>query len=264
MKQSLRFYKYQGAGNDFVLIDDRDGRFDATDEKLIRRLCDRRFGIGADGLMLLRNREGYDFEMVYFNADGRPGSMCGNGGRCIARFSNEIGAVSSGSMHFLASDGPHDAELKNGTVRLRMGDVASVENGDGFYFLDTGSPHYVRYVTGLAAYDVVGEGRKVRYSPRFGKEGTNVNFIEPIGGGISIRTYERGVEDETLACGTGVTAAALTAALRGISSGPGFCKVKARGGDLVVSYRQTGPGSFTDIWLEGGAEFVYEGKTEIE
>ncbi|TND06552.1 MAG: diaminopimelate epimerase [Bacteroidetes bacterium] len=263
MKNKLSFYKYQGAGNDFILIDDRTVQFDENRTELVGRLCDRRFGIGADGLMLLREKSGFDFEMIYFNADGKVGSMCGNGGRCIARFSDDIGFTAKPGLRFLAADGPHEAELKNGIVRLKMSDVSEIETGDGFYFLDTGSPHYVKYVSGLDELDVFGEGRKIRYSDRFAATGTNVNFIEPFNGGIKIRTYERGVENETLACGTGVTAAALTAALKGIATSAENCRVKARGGDLNVTFRSAGKNQFTDIWLEGPAEFVYKGEISI-
>lgn len=255
------FYKYQGTGNDFILFDDRSGTFDTNNVKLIAHLCDRHFGIGADGLMLLRNKQGYDFEMVYFNADGHPSSMCGNGGRCISRFAHNIGAVTRPEVRFLAVDGPHSALLGNDTIKLKMNDVESVESGDGFYFLNTGSPHYVKFLTGVAELDVYSEGKTIRYSERFKKEGTNVNFAEAEKGGIFVRTYERGVEDETLSCGTGVTAAALAAALEGVATEDGKCLVRTRGGNLAVHFRREGD-RFTDIWLEGPVSFVFKGEVD--
>jgi len=262
MKRKLAFHKYQGAGNDFVLIDDRAGLFDTNDRALIERLCDRRFGIGADGLMLLREKSGFDFEMVYFNSDGRPSSMCGNGGRCISRFAADLGLSDKRVLHFLAVDGPHEAELKDRIVKLKMNDVRAIEKGPDYYLLDTGSPHFVRYVVNLEAFDVYSEGRTVRYSERFAQAGVNVNFVELRPGGIAIRTYERGVENETLACGTGVTAAALTAALKGAATSETHCAVAARGGDLNVYFRREGE-AFSEVWLEGGAEFVFRGEIEI-
>lgn len=263
MKQKLHFFKYQGAGNDFILLDDRAAAFDVNDQRLVERLCDRRFGIGADGLMLLRNAPGYDFEMVYFNSDGRTSSMCGNGGRCISRFAADIGATQKQDVKFLAIDGAHEAKLAGGIVKLKMNDVTAIETGADYFFLDTGSPHFVRYVNGLDTFDVYGEGKAIRYSERFAAKGTNVNFVEAGKGGIRIRTYERGVENETLACGTGVTAAALTAALKGLATSETHCAVKAKGGDLDVYFKKSGSASFTDIWLEGGATFVFEGEIEI-
>jgi diaminopimelate epimerase len=255
----ISFSKYQGAGNDFIIIDDRKEFFNTSDASLISRLCDRRFGIGADGLMLLRNKEGYDFEMIYFNSDGGLSSMCGNGGRCIARYSKRIG-TSGDTAVFIAADGVHEAKITGSSVKLRMCDVLQIENAGDFYFLDTGSPHYVKMVEGLALYDVYNEGRRIRNSPRFQNEGTNVNFIEREPGFLFVRTYERGVEDETLACGTGVTASALVASLEGMCGSPGSCEVKTQGGRLKVYFTRTGPSSFKDIWLEGPAVEVFTGE----
>jgi diaminopimelate epimerase len=254
------FFKYQGTGNDFILFDDREHSFNETDEALIARLCDRRFGIGADGLILLRNEAGYDFRMVYINSDGKPSSMCGNGGRCISRFASDIGAVEKNDVHFLAVDGPHEAIIGKKTVKLKMSDVSNVERGNGFYYLDTGSPHYIRFDNAVNMLDVFNEGKKIRYNERFAKEGTNVNFVEPKENAIFVRTYERGVEDETLSCGTGVTASALAAALEGIGS-QDKCAVHTRGGDLVVHYKRE-ENRFTNIWLEGPATFVFKGEIE--
>ena len=256
------FQKYQGTGNDFILLDDRENSFDHTNEKLIAHLCDRRFGIGADGLMLLRNKQGYDFEMVYFNSDGKPSSMCGNGGRCISRFALDIGAVKKHEVNFLAIDGPHTAIIGPETVKLKMNDVPAVEAGNDFFYLNTGSPHYVKFLEGVAEMDVVTEGKKIRYNDRFAREGTNVNFVNKENDGIFVRTYERGVEDETLSCGTGVTACALAAALNGTATAADKCVVHTRGGNLSVHFRREG-NSFTNVWLEGPATFVFKGEIKV-
>lgn len=266
----MKFWKYQGAGNDFILLDQREHhRLTRQDTTKIARLCDRHFGIGADGLILLQNRPGYDFEMIYFNADGRESTMCGNGGRCIAAFARHLGIV-SGQCKFWAIDGEHEATItpfaKNGAewVELKMSDVQNVEQQGNAFVLNTGSPHYVRFENNLENADMVLEGRAVRYSERFEKEGINVNLasLKP-GGNLQIRTYERGVEDETLACGTGVTAAAIASFLHGgQSSGQADIPVKARGGDLSVRFRANGDGSFSDIWLCGPAQLVFNGDIE--
>jgi diaminopimelate epimerase len=255
---NVAFKKYQGTGNDFILIDDRAQQFRDNNHDVIARLCDRRFGIGADGLMLLRNRDGYDFEMVYFNSDGKTSSMCGNGGRCIARFAKDIGAVSKNEIHFLAIDGPHEAIIGDETVKLKMNDVSGIAGIDGDFYLNTGSPHYVKIELNVPELDVYSKARKIRYNERFAKEGTNVNFMEPRENGIYVRTYERGVEDETLSCGTGVTAAALIAALVGVSGQNGTCAVATRGGNLHVHFQRDGE-RFHHIWLEGPAVHVFNG-----
>ncbi len=257
---TIPFFKYQGAGNDFIIVDNRAGRFPrSSDANFIAWLCDRRFGVGADGLMLLEQHAGYDFYMRYYNADGRPGSMCGNGGRCIAELAKDLDIIGLEAT-FLAVDGPHRVRLpRRGWVELQMQDVEQIEIGADYYFLDTGSPHYVRVVDDLSTVDVEREGRAVRYSPRFRQLGTNVNFIEPFESGLRIATYERGVEGETLACGTGVTAAALVTHLREGGGAPqGRVAVKARGGALEVrfTYRD---GRFENIWLCGPARAVYQG-----
>lgn len=255
----LNFRKYHGAGNDFVLVDARRGlAFPRTGTALIARLCDRHFGIGADGLILLEDHEEYDFAMAYFNSDGRPSTMCGNGGRCIVAFARDLG-IERETYRFLAADGPHLARLlPGGEVALQMSDVAAIEAGEDFYFLDTGSPHYVRFVDDLDGVAVVADARKIRYNDRFRAEGTNVNFVHATSAGLRIATYERGVEDETLACGTGVTAAALAAAARGGATGRQTVEVQARGGNLRVSFLRATDG-FQDIWLIGPAQFVFSG-----
>jgi len=259
MDGRIRFLKYQGAGNDFILIDNRDGSFCRTDTALVEKMCDRRFGIGADGLMLLQNAEDADFEMVYFNADGREGSMCGNGGRCIVAFARDLGIVVEKTV-FLAVDGKHDAVIVSDQVDLGMIDVREVakeEDGD-FYLLDTGSPHFVKEVPDLRHIDMAAEGYRIRNSNRFHKEGVNVNFVEREGNGYFLRTYERGVEAETHACGTGATAAAVVFALTENKTGNLEVPIRALGGRLSVSFHREGE-VFTNVRLKGPAEFVFEG-----
>lgn len=252
-------YKYQGTGNDFILIDNRDMSVTLTEDQ-IKWLCDRRFGIGADGLMLLELEPGADFEMVYFNSDGKESSMCGNGGRCITAFAKHLGLVDTHAK-FIAIDGIHEAKIDGDIVSLKMNDVRNVEVGEGFYYLNTGSPHYVKFVTDIENFDVYKEGKKIRNNDRFVYEGTNVNFIEKQGDSLFVRTYERGVEDETLSCGTGVTASALVAALKGISNYKNACHIKTLGGELNVKFDKVLENTFYNIWLEGPAKFVF--KTSI-
>lgn len=254
------FYKYQGAGNDFIIFDNRNGVFERDNVDLVRHLCDRRFGIGGDGLMLLQDREAYDFEMVYFNADGREGSMCGNGGRCIVAFAQDLGIIGA-ETDFLAADGVHHAHIHQivGWISLKMTDVAEIRMVGDAYLLDTGSPHYVLPVAGLGAYPVVEEGRRIRYSDAFAKNGVNVNFVEPEGEGYYVRTYERGVENETLACGTGATAVALAMAWRNGLEGVRETPIRVEGGNLTIRFNNEG-NRFTEIFLEGPAEFVYKGE----
>lgn len=266
----MKFWKYQGAGNDFVLIDQRSEQWlIRSDTGQIARLCDRRFGIGADGLILLQNHPDYDFEMIYFNADGRESSMCGNGGRCIAAFARDRGIIGQ-NTRFLAIDGPHEALVSQtgapgeAWVELKMTGVQHVEIRDNTFVLNTGSPHYVRFEKEIADLDMVQEGRNVRYSDRYRAEGINVNLVEEQAGHLDIRTYERGVEDETLACGTGVTAAAIAHFLhRGGKPGSAEINVHARGGQLSVRFQMDDQGSFSDIWLCGPAQQVFEGAVEI-
>lgn len=272
----MQFYKYQGTGNDFIMVDQREQQYlmrEAT--TTIRRLCDRRFGIGADGLILLQNHPDYDFEMVYFNSDGNESSMCGNGGRCLVAFANFLDvpaqerknlsdAPSLKKYKFLAIDGEHEATI-NATgdwVELKMTNVAKVECGSNFYYLNTGSPHYVQFVDDLKTVDVVADGQAVRYSERFAAEGTNVNFVEKTEQGISVLTYERGVEDETLSCGTGVTAAAIAHYLEQNQQVVTEVPIQVKGGQLKVRFAPETDG-FTDIWLCGAAEFVFSGEVKI-
>lgn len=258
----INFIKYHGTGNDFILIDDRHSLHELKTDA-IRKFCDRRFGIGADGLIQLRNSKGYDFEMLYFNSDGMPGSMCGNGGRCAIAYAHSLGLIKD-SSNFTAFDGPHKAKiisLNPYVISLHMNDVRNIESNQEFIFMNTGSPHYISFIDNVNEIDIVNEGRKIRYNERFKKEGTNVNYVQEKDGALHVRTYERGVEDETLSCGTGVTAAVLAAAYSGrnISSG---CVVYTPGGKLTVYFKKDGSG-FSDIWLEGKAEKVFMGEIKL-
>jgi diaminopimelate epimerase len=251
------FYKYQGTGNDFIMIDDRTVQF-PVNQALIERLCHRRFGIGADGLILLQNAEGYDFKMVYFNADGREGSMCGNGGRCTVRFAQDLG-IFEDSTTFLAVDGPHKAVACEGEIFLKMGDVSGIQQFDNYFFMNTGSPHHVAFVEDLDQTDVVAEGQQIRYSPTYETQGgTNVNFVQVLDEqNLYVRTYERGVEDETYSCGTGVTACALAAHLQFGMLDP--INIVTKGGQLRISFVKQSDTSFDNIYLIGPAVRVFEG-----
>ena len=256
----LSFHKYQGTGNDFIIIDNRNTTYlGREDTAIIQQMCQRRFGIGADGLILLQEHRDYDFEMIYFNADGRESSMCGNGGRCIVSFAKTLGIFDK-KTHFLAIDGPHEGIINdsNTWVELKMSNVYNVEKGQGFYYLNTGSPHYVCFVNELAKIDVYQEGRAIRYSGRFKQEGINVNFVEKKAEGIAVATYERGVEAETLSCGTGVTAAAMAYCIEQPEQLQQEVLIKSKGGDLKVRFKRNGSG-FEDIWLGGPAIKVFEG-----
>ena len=251
------FSKYHGTGNDFILIDNRKNTT-ALSMKQIASLCHRRFGIGADGLMLLELEEGYDFRMVYYNSDGNPGSMCGNGGRCITKFAYDLG-IHRDEFTFIASDGPHKAWIDDkGIVRLKMIDVHHIENHGSYELLNTGSPHFVKTVPDLEIYPVYKEGNEIRNSDKFKIQGVNVNFVEALEDDkIFVRTYERGVEDETMSCGTGVTAAAIVNAHN--ERGFNHIDIKTLGGELFVEFDKTGDEQFENIWLCGPAVKVFEG-----
>jgi len=257
----FRFSKYHGTGNDFILIDDRDKQFPEGDLSLIKRICDRHFGIGADGLMLIREETGFDFRMIYFNSDGRESTMCGNGGRCIAAYVQKEGLETTYKA-FMAIDGPHEYLLADGQVRLKMIDVEDIRQQDKDFVLFTGSPHFVRLANHIDRLDLNTAGRKIRYSPVYTKEGINVNFVESSEGSYRMRTYERGVEGETLSCGTGTIAAALALAIEDPDLNSPVT-LETPGGTLRVYFDRKGTG-FNNIWLEGPAAFVFEGTLDTD
>lgn len=254
---AIEFYKYQGTGNDFVMIDNRHDIFDKNDTKLIASLCHRRFGIGADGLILLENHPSVDFKMVYFNADGNESSMCGNGGRCITAFAKFLGVISDKAT-FEAIDGMHQSVIKNEIIMLQMKDVEQIEIHQGHLFLNTGSPHHVQLVDDLDALDVKKIGSEIRYGAPYFIEGSNVNFVKKNpDNSFSVRTYERGVEDETLSCGTGVTAVALAMNYIG-ETNENHVILNSQGGKLEVAFKKNNQ-TYSDIWLLGPAVQVYKG-----
>ncbi len=255
----IPFEKYQGTGNDFILIDQRKKKYlTRKDVKIIRQMCDRNFGIGADGLILLQKKKGFDFEMIYFNADGNESSMCGNGGRCISAFAHKLGVFEK-TASFLAIDGPHEAKVKKKNwVELKMKEVDKVAQNNGHFVLDTGSPHYITFVKKADKVDVKKEGSAIRYSPTFKKEGINVNFVEELKKGIKVVTYERGVENETLSCGTGVTAAAIAYALKQKDASKFKIPIQSKGGKLEMKFEKKG-NLFKNIWLCGPATYVFKG-----
>jgi diaminopimelate epimerase len=260
---NIQFYKYQGAGNDFVLVDNRQNMVDHNNPALIAKICDRRFGVGGDGMMFLQQKAGYDFEMVYYNADGQPSSMCGNGGRCIVAFAKYLGVIES-ETNFLAVDGPHYAKIsaEGDWVSLQMIDVEQISRDGEAYVLNTGSPHYVLQTDDLKSKNVFHDGQAIRNNATYRQKGINVNFIEPLNGGYFVRTFERGVEDETFACGTGVTAVALAMAKHNQQTGHITTPIKVLGGDLNIRFDYDGK-KFTDIFLEGPAKLVFEGNVAV-
>lgn len=260
----VHFSKYHGTGNDFVMIDGRTQETSFLSTKVIRSLCDRRFGIGADGLIILEESPDSDFTMRYFNADGREGSMCGNGGRCITAFALKLGIISK-SATFNGIDGMHEANiLADGEISLKLGDVSGIEPLEDGYLLNTGSPHFVKFVGDLEKVEVENEGKLIRHETRFGKGGVNVNFVEqgPTSDQITVRTFERGVEGETWSCGTGVSAAAITAFFQSGSDKFSY-EVQTRGGKLGVTFKSMGKKNFKEIYLKGPASHVYDGTIEI-
>lgn len=246
------FSKYQGTGNDFIIIDNRTLQLSLTIPN-ISKWCDRRFGIGADGLILINNHSDFDFQMTYYNSDGSQ-SMCGNGSRCAVHFARELGIIDDETT-FLSTDGVHHASILAGVVKLSLHNVADIKKNGTGYFLNTGSPHHIEIVENVSAVDIVEEGQSIRYSEDYKPGGTNVNFIELGDGKIKVRTYERGVEDETLSCGTGVTAAAIAASLHNYESP---VAIETLGGSLSVSFTKSADG-FQNIYLIGPADKVYDG-----
>lgn len=262
----IHFHKYQATGNDFVVIDNRTSEYSFSKEQ-IEKICDRKFGVGADGLMLIEKHPSLDFNLVYYNSDGSQ-SLCGNGSRAAVMMAATLGLLKTNAT-FNAYDGSHEAELLNtGIVRLKMNDVNVVRKTGDEYFINTGSPHHLRFVHNVNSYPVVEEGRKIRYSETYAPAGTNANFIQLLDHNtISVRTYERGVEDETLSCGTGVTAAALASSFHGYTSP---IHIKVKGGELSVEFKTTHSGpsgshavTFHDVFLIGPAKMVFEGDLEL-
>lgn len=258
----MKFYKYQGTGNDFVMVDNRQNFFPKNDTNLIEKLCDRRFGIGADGLILLENDSETDFRMVYYNSDGNESSMCGNGGRCLVAFAKSLNVIKD-SATFIATDGLHHATiLENGIVSLQMKDVDDVKIDSEYVFLNTGSPHHVTLVNDLEHYNVKENGAEIRYSHLYGKVGSNVNFVFQLSENhFRLRTYERGVEDETLSCGTGATATAIAMNVIGKTNSNAI-NIDVEGGKLKVTFTKSDKG-FENVFLIGPATFVFEGEIEL-
>jgi diaminopimelate epimerase len=253
----IEFEKYHGTGNDFIILDNRDGMYSAITKEQVAFLCDRHFGVGADGLMMLQLKDGYDFEMIYINSDGGESSMCGNGGRCLVAFAKKLNIITQ-NAHFIATDGPHFASIDDrNNVKLKMQDVSTIETHKDHCVLNTGSPHYVKWVPSTKEIDVFGEGRSIRYNEKFGRLGINVNFVSIQPEYLEVRTYERGVENETLSCGTGVTASAIAAYAE--ETEPQNISVKTPGGNLEVKFIKTGLNRFEEIWLCGPATFVFKG-----
>ncbi|MFT7615142.1 MAG: diaminopimelate epimerase [Parvicellaceae bacterium] len=252
----IKFEKYQGTGNDFIMIDNREGVVDRNDLDFVIHWCNRKFGIGGDGMILVESHADCDFEMVYFNSDGSQ-SFCGNGGRCVVSFAKSLGIIKT-EAKFMAIDGMHEAKIdEDDKVFLKMGNVNEVEQGENHAFINTGSPHYIQYVNDIEEIDFYGEAEAIRYNERFAEEGTNVNFVGVGDDRLLVRTYERGVEDETLSCGTGVTAVALTAS--GDENGTYEVLIQTMGGTLEVSFDKVGPMSFENITLIGPGLKVFEG-----
>ena len=258
----LEFYKYQGTGNDFVMIDNRSNSFPKENTQLVAHLCDRRFGIGADGLILLDTDAATDFRMVYYNSDGNLSSMCGNGGRCLVAFAKKLNVIQNETT-FMATDGLHYATVgADGIVSLQMIDVAEIKNTLDYSFLNTGSPHHVQLVTDLEHYNVKENGAAIRYGDLYGQQGSNINFVKKIDDAtFSLRTYERGVEDETLACGTGATAVAIAMNATG-QTDLNTIHLNVEGGKLAVSF-DIEDGKYTNVFLKGPAEFVFKGTIQI-
>ena len=250
------FYKYQGTGNDFIIIDDRELNFDINNNKLIASLCERRWGIGADGLILLRNNREYDFEMIYFNSDGLQSSMCGNGGRCIVDFARILGIVKN-KANFLAIDGIHQAKFLEDEISLKMKDVTEIKKIEKDFLIDTGSPHYIKMIDNLETLNIEKEARIIRCSPLFEEEGVNVNFVSN-NSNINVRTYERGVEAETLSCGTGSIAVAIAMYYDKLTH-ESIVNINTKGGILNVCFEEFN-GVFRNIWLSGPVNMIYSGE----
>tara|TARA_R110000787_G_scaffold286385_1_gene404532 strand:+ start:10236 stop:11012 length:777 start_codon:yes stop_codon:yes gene_type:complete len=256
---TIPFYKYQGTGNDFVVIDNRNDLFPKDNHSMIAKMCDRKFGIGADGLLLLENHSQFDFTMVYYNADGKLGSMCGNGGRCIVHFAKYLNIINEETV-FEAVDGLHEASINIEIVSLKMNDVEEIQINTNSVFLNTGSPHHVEMVDGLKSYNVEEKGASIRNNT-YGKEGSNINFVEQVETNLfAVRTYERGVEAETLSCGTGVTAVAIALSETNRINAT-HVELQTEGGTLLVHFNKIGK-TYQNIYLEGPAKQVFKGEWE--
>lgn len=256
----IHFYKYQGTGNDFIIIDNRNKDVVLTTQQ-IALFCHPKWGIGADGLMLLENHVQYDFKMIYYNADGSESSMCGNGGRCISAFANKLN-IGTSYLTFEAIDGIHYATIEeHGIVNLKMSDVSNIKFYDTHVILNTGSPHYIVWTTDVDRASVVSEGRKIRNLEEFAPKGINVNFVQKMQNHLKVRTYERGVENETLSCGTGVTAAAIASTEKQI--GEFTVLTHSHGGNLTVSFEKKNFNSAINVFLKGPATFVFEGDIKL-
>ena len=259
---TIHFFKYQGTGNDFVMLDNLEGQYNGLSLEQIQQICDRRFGIGADGLIKINGSSVYDFEMDYYNADGTK-SFCGNGARCAVAFAATLG-IDVKETTFLAIDGVHKACRVGEQFRLEMNDVGRIDEFNDAYIVNTGSPHYVKGIASLNDLDIVSFGKEIRYSSAFANEGINVNLVERTGrGDIKIATYERGVEDETLSCGTGATACALVYSSLLEEYGEQCIRVVVKGGELFVSFLRNSDGSFSKITLTGSAKFVFKGEIDV-
>lgn len=257
----INFHKYQGTGNDFVMLDNLDGKYNHLTVDQIQLICDRRFGIGADGLICINKHENYAFEIDYSNSDGSK-SFCGNGARCSVAFATSLG-IDCESITFLAFDGEHQAKLTQKTIAIEMQNVIEVKEISGDFELNTGSPHYIRFIENSEIINIVDFGKKVRYSENYQENGINVNLVRQNGKHLNVETYERGVEDETLSCGTGVTAAAIACAYKEKQLGFNEYEITVKGGKLKVSFVAEDNLSCTNIWLSGPAEFVFKGTIHV-
>jgi diaminopimelate epimerase len=257
----LKFYKYQGTGNDFVMIDNRELTFPTNNVKLISQLCDRKFGIGADGLILLQNHTSLDFEMIYYNADGSTSTMCGNGGRCIVAFAQYLKLIDF-ETSFMASDGVHYATINDNLIALQMIDVNHVKVTNEYTYLYTGSPHHIVEDNNLEKTNVNQVGASIRYSELYGKEGCNINFVKQINENtFQIRTYERGVEAETLSCGTGATATAI-AMYNNHKTISNCINILVQGGKLQIKFDNI-HNVFKNVFLIGEAIQVFKGEINV-
>lgn len=257
MLEQIEFYKYQGTGNDFILIDGYNNNIPHLSEDIIQKMCHRRFGIGADGLIILRKKEDYDFDMDFYNSDGKNGSMCGNGGRCVVAFAHDIGVIDNETT-FWAPDGEHFAKFEShDKISLKMQDLSEIEVHDKGLFMDTGSPHLIVFANRIDDMDVYMEGKSIRYNETYKAEGVNVNFVELGNNSISLITYERGVEDVTYSCGTGTVAAAIASSIKTNILSP--IEAYTKGGQLKVSFEHIKDNIYKNIWLIGPALKSFQG-----